>query len=70
LYDASCRCPRLEALQALKEDGIKVAALDVTSTDSIAACMAEIAATAGAVHILINNAGKYPFASSSSLPKV
>lgn len=48
---------RLEALQALREDGIEVAALDVTSANSIAACMAEVTAAAGAVHVLINNAG-------------
>ena len=34
-----------------------MAALDVTSADSITACMAEITAAAGAVHVLINNAG-------------
>jgi NAD(P)-dependent dehydrogenase (short-subunit alcohol dehydrogenase family) len=44
-------------LQALREDGIEAVACDVTVPDSIAACVTEVLEKAGAVHILINNAG-------------
>lgn len=56
---------RIETLQQLAEDGISTAACDVTSAASIAACVAEVTKQAGAIDVLINNAGKLPLLSCS-----
>ena len=51
---------RVEDLHALKEDGIGTSACDVRDPGSISACVAHVIAAAGAVSVLINNAGKAP----------
>ena len=48
---------RLEALEALKARGLRVAALDVNCTDSIAALMRRLQDDNAKVDVLINNAG-------------
>ena len=48
---------RLDSLSALEEDGVETGVLDVTSQPSIEAYLARITASAGPLHILINNAG-------------
>lgn len=41
----------------MAEDGISTVSLDVCSQASISACMAEVIKQAGAIDVLINNAG-------------
>lgn len=48
---------RLESLQKLQEDGIEAVACDVTAAQSVEACRAAVIKAAGAVHVLVNNAG-------------
>ena len=52
---ATARKP--EVIEHLKKEGIEIAALDVTSQQSIDACMAEVMARAGKIDVLVNNAG-------------
>ena len=52
---ATARDPERSA--DLAEQGMRTHALDVTNTDSIAACVAAVEAEHGAVDMLVNNAG-------------
>ncbi len=49
---------RIDTLKQLAEDGISTVTCDVTSSASVAACSAEVTKQAGAIDIIINNAGK------------
>ncbi|MEE9910858.1 MAG: SDR family oxidoreductase [Deltaproteobacteria bacterium] len=52
---ATARKP--EVIEHLKKEKIEIAALDVTNQQSIDACVAEVMAKAGAIDVLVNNAG-------------
>lgn len=52
---ATARNP--ERIRDLADQGMRTHALDVTSSDSIAACVAAVEAEHGAVDMLVNNAG-------------
>jgi NAD(P)-dependent dehydrogenase (short-subunit alcohol dehydrogenase family) len=52
---ATARKP--EVIENLKQEGMETAALDVTSRDSIDACVAEVLSKAGRIDVLVNNAG-------------
>lgn len=52
---ATARKP--EVIENLKQEGMETAALDVTSQDSIDACVAEVLSKAGRIDVLVNNAG-------------
>jgi NAD(P)-dependent dehydrogenase (short-subunit alcohol dehydrogenase family) len=56
-YCAYATARSLEKLDALRQKGIKVLALDVTSTSSIDDALATIASNGDAIDWLINNAG-------------
>ncbi|EIE21716.1 hypothetical protein COCSUDRAFT_83504 [Coccomyxa subellipsoidea C-169] len=57
LFRVFATARRLETLQKLQEDGIEAVACDVTSAESVEACRAAAVKAAGAVHVLVNNAG-------------
>lgn len=61
---ATCRTPSsADALQALAEkypDQVTILALDVTDTEGIANCVAQVSQIVDRVDVLINNAGIYP----------
>lgn len=52
---ATARKP--EVIENLKREGMETAALDVTSQESIDACVAGVLSQAGRIDVLINNAG-------------
>ena len=52
---------RMETLKQLAADGISTATCDVTSAASVAACVEGVSKQAGAIDVLINNAGKALF---------
>ncbi|MGL5415074.1 MAG: SDR family NAD(P)-dependent oxidoreductase [Clostridium sp.] len=48
---------RLDRLNKLKENGIKVLELDVTKEESMKNCVSEILKKEGRIDVLVNNAG-------------
>lgn len=56
-YNVYGAARRIEKMQDLKGYGIKPISLDVTSEESLVACVEQIVIEAGSVDILINNAG-------------
>jgi NAD(P)-dependent dehydrogenase (short-subunit alcohol dehydrogenase family) len=52
---ATARKP--EVIENLKQEGMETAALDVTSQESIDACLAGVLSKAGRIDVLVNNAG-------------
>jgi short-subunit dehydrogenase/CRP-like cAMP-binding protein len=56
-YNVYGAARRIEKMQDLKGYGIKPVSLDVTSEESIVACVEQILSEAGSIDILVNNAG-------------
>ncbi len=56
-WDVYATARRAEAISDLEEAGCKILALDVTDEDSMQAAVKAVEAAAGAVGVLVNNAG-------------
>ncbi len=56
-WDVYATARRAEAISDLEEAGCKILALDVTDEDSMEAAVKAVEAAAGAVGVLVNNAG-------------
>jgi short-subunit dehydrogenase len=56
-YNVYGAARRTEKMEDLKEYGIKLISLDVTSDESLVACVEQILREAGRIDILVNNAG-------------
>ena len=63
-YEVFAAARRVELMEPLREFGVTPVYLDVTSEESIAACLA----TVGAVDVLINNAGYGYFGAIENVP--
>lgn len=59
---------RVERMEHLRERGIHVLSLDVTSEASIERCVADIAARRGGIDILVNNAGYGSYGAIEEVP--
>ena len=63
-YEVFAAARRVELMEPLREFGVKPVHLDVTSEESIAACLAEV----GSVDVLVNNAGYGYFGAIENVP--
>ncbi|MEI2279229.1 oxidoreductase [Paenarthrobacter ilicis] len=59
---------RMDKMEPLKEHGINVLSLDVTSEDSMVQAVAAIEAAHGTVEVLVNNAGYGSYGSLEEVP--
>jgi NAD(P)-dependent dehydrogenase (short-subunit alcohol dehydrogenase family) len=67
-YNVYGAARRIEKMQDLKGYGIKPVSLDVTSEESLVACVAQIAREAGSIDILVNNAGSGYYGALEDMP--
>lgn len=59
---------RVDRMAELRTHGIKVIGLDITSEDSIAACLQTIRQESGGVDVLVNNAGYGSYGAVEEIP--
>jgi NAD(P)-dependent dehydrogenase (short-subunit alcohol dehydrogenase family) len=67
-YNVYGAARRIEKMQDLREYGIKPVSLDVTSEESLVACIEQILAEAGTIDILVNNAGSGYYGALEDMP--
>jgi short-subunit dehydrogenase len=67
-YNVYGAARRMDKMQDLLAYGIKPVSLDVTSEESLAACVREISGEAGSIDILINNAGSGYYGALEDMP--
>ena len=67
-YNVYGAARRIEKLQELKGYGIQPIVLDVTSDDSIVACVDKISLDAGSIDILVNSAGLGSYGALEDVP--
>ncbi|WAC13019.1 oxidoreductase [Dyadobacter pollutisoli] len=67
-YNVYGAARRIEKMQDLNQYGIKPVSLDVTSEESLVACVAHISKEAGGIEILVNNAGSGYYGALEDMP--